>query len=143
MTVLPQVAEPHAVASAAAPPHAIPRRILIVEDSRDSRDMLRYLLERAGHEVHEAGDGPSGVEAILKVRPDIALVDVGLPGLDGYEVARRVRASEGGRTVRLVALTGYGLPEDHRRSHEAGFDTHLVKPVDAARLAAVIGAVGR
>jgi CheY-like chemotaxis protein len=140
---LPQVAEPHAVASAAAPPHAIPRRILIVEDSRDSRDMLRYLLERAGHEVHEAGDGPSGVEAILKVRPDIALVDVGLPGLDGYEVARRVRASEGGRTVRLVALTGYGLPEDHRRSHEAGFDTHLVKPVDAARLAAVIGAVGR
>jgi CheY-like chemotaxis protein len=105
--------------------------------------MLRYLLERAGHEVHEAGDGPSGVEAILKVRPDIALVDVGLPGLDGYEVARRVRASEGGRTVRLVALTGYGLPEDHRRSHEAGFDTHLVKPVDAARLAAVIGAVGR
>ena len=140
---LPQVAEPHAVASAVAPPHAIPRRILIVEDSRDSRDMLRYLLERAGHEVHEAGDGPSGVEAILKVRPDIALVDVGLPGLDGYEVARRVRASEGGRTVRLVALTGYGLPEDHRRSHEAGFDTHLVKPVDAARLAAVIGAVGR
>ena len=140
---LPQVAEPHAVASAAAPPHAIPRRILIVEDSRDSRDMLRYLLERAGHEVHEAGDGPSGVEAILKVRPDIALVDVGLPGLDGYEVARRVRASEAGRTVRLVALTGYGLPEDHRRSHEAGFDTHLVKPVDAARLAAVIGAVGR
>jgi CheY-like chemotaxis protein len=140
---LPQVAEPHAVASAVAPPHAIPRRILIVEDSRDSRDMLRYLLERAGHEVHEAGDGPSGVDAILKVRPDIALVDVGLPGLDGYEVARRVRASEGGRTVRLVALTGYGLPEDHRRSHEAGFDTHLVKPVDAARLAAVIGAVGR
>lgn len=73
----------------------------------------------------------------------IALVDVGLPGLDGYEVARRVRASEAGRTVRLVALTGYGLPEDHRRSHEAGFDTHLVKPVDAERLTAVIGAIGR
>ena len=140
---LPQIPEPHAVAPVAAPSQAIPRRILIVEDSRDGRDMLRYLLERAGHEVHEAGDGPSGVEAILKVRPDIALVDVGLPGLDGYEVARRVRASEAGRTVRLVALTGYGLPEDHRRSHEAGFDTHLVKPVDAARLDAVIGAVGR
>ncbi len=140
---LPQVPEPHAVAPAAAPQPASPRRILIVEDSRDSRDMLRYLLERAGHEVHEAGDGPSGVEAILTVRPDIALVDVGLPGLDGYEVARRVRATEAGRTVRLVALTGYGLPEDHRRSHEAGFDTHLVKPVDAAHLAAVIGTVGR
>jgi CheY-like chemotaxis protein len=104
--------------------------------------MLRYLLERQGHEVHEAVDGPSGVEAILRVRPDIALVDVGLPGLDGYGVARRVRAGEGGREVRLVALTGYGLPEDHRRSQEAGFDGHLVKPVDPTRLAALIGEAG-
>src|SRR6266404_10004907 len=128
------------IAPAAAPQTASPRRILIVEDSRDSRDMLRYLLERAGHEVHEAADGPSGVDAILKVRPDIALVDVGLPGLDGYEVARRIRADEAGGKVRLVALTGYGLPDDHRRSQEAGFDAHLVKPVDPARLAAVIEA---
>jgi CheY-like chemotaxis protein len=105
---------------------------------RDSRDMLRFLLEHAGHEVHEAADGPTGVEAILTVRPDIALVDVGLPGLDGFEVARRVRADARGRGVRLVALTGYGLPEDHRRSQEAGFDAHLVKPVDPARLVAVI-----
>ena len=88
--------------------------------------------------MHEAADGPSGVQAILKVRPDIALVDVGLPGLDGYEVARRVRATDEGRGIRLVALTGYGLPEDHRRSKEAGFDAHLVKPVDPARLAAVL-----
>ena len=102
--------------------------------------MLRYLLEHAGHEVHEAADGPGGVEAILKVRPDIALVDVGLPGLDGYEVARRVRADGGRGKVRLVALTGYGMPDDHRRSQEAGFDAHLVKPVDPARLAAVIEA---
>jgi PAS domain S-box-containing protein len=141
---LPQVPEPDKVSEMAAAPHARPRRILIVEDTRDSRDMLRYLLERAGHEVHEAADGPAGVEAILGVRPDIALVDVGLPGLDGYEVARRVRADERGRTVRLVALTGYGLPDDYRRSREAGFDTHLVKPVDPTRLAAVIdGAVPR
>jgi signal transduction histidine kinase len=137
---LPQIAEPPAVSPAPPPPPASPRRILIVEDSRDSRDMLRYLLERAGHEVHEAGDGPAGIEAILTVHPDIALVDVGLPGVDGYEVARRVRADERGRTVRLVALTGYGLPDDHRRSREAGFDSHLVKPVDPARLAGVIGA---
>ena len=137
---LAQVAAPADVPGAPPPSPPRPRRILIVEDSRDSRDMLRYLLEHAGHEVHEAADGPSGVEAILKVRPDIALVDVGLPGLDGYEVARRVRADEAGATVRLVALTGYGLPEDHRRSQEAGFDAHLVKPVDPARLAAVIGA---
>jgi CheY-like chemotaxis protein len=99
--------------------------------------MLRYLLARQGHEVHEAVDGPSGVEAILRVRPDIALVDVGLPGLDGYGVAR-----EGGRAVRLVALTGYGLPEDHRRSREGGFDGHLVKPVDPTRLSALIGEAG-
>jgi CheY-like chemotaxis protein len=83
------------------------------------------------------------VEAILKVRPDIALVDVGLPGLDGYEVARRVRADAVGGKVRLVALTGYGLPDDHRRSQEAGFDAHLVKPVDPGRLAAVIEAPAR
>jgi PAS domain S-box-containing protein len=138
---LPQIA-PLAAAPDAAPAPGVPgpRRILIVEDSRDSRDMLRFLLEHAGHEVHEAADGPTGVEAILQVRPDIALVDVGLPGLDGFEVARRVRADQHGREVRLVALTGYGLPEDHRRSQEAGFDAHLVKPVDPARLAAVIAA---
>ena len=135
---LPQIAPPAASGEVSAPPAPGPRRILIVEDSRDSRDMLRFLLEHAGHEVHEAADGPSGVEAILTVRPDIALVDVGLPGLDGFEVARRVRADARGREVRLVALTGYGLPEDHRRSQEAGFDAHLVKPVDPARLVAVI-----
>ena len=140
---LPQLLEPASAVETLAQPDASPRRILIVEDSRDGRDMLRYLLERAGHEVHEAGDGPSGVEAILKIRPDIALVDVGLPIIDGYEVARRVRAVEEGRGVRLVALTGYGLPEDHRRSREAGFDSHLVKPVDPAQLAAVIGAARR
>jgi PAS domain S-box-containing protein len=135
---LPEIAPPVASGEVSAPPAPGPRRILIVEDSRDSRDMLRFLLEHAGHEVHEAADGPSGVEAILTVRPDIALVDVGLPGLDGFEVARRVRADARGREVRLVALTGYGLPEDHRRSREAGFDAHLVKPVDPARLVAVI-----
>ena len=140
---LPQIAAPAETPGAPPPARPSPRRILIVEDSRDSRDMLRYLLEHAGHEVHEAADGPSGVEAILKVRPDIALVDVGLPGLDGYEVARRVRADAVGGKVRLVALTGYGLPDDHRRSQEAGFDAHLVKPVDPASLAAVIEAPAR
>ncbi|MEX2224034.1 MAG: response regulator [Candidatus Rokuibacteriota bacterium] len=140
---IPQIAGPGPASHAAeAAPASRPRRILIIEDSQDSRDMLRYLLEHAGHEVHEASDGPSGVAAALSVRPDVALVDVGLPGLDGYEVARRVRAAVEGRGVRLVALTGYGLPDDHRRSQEAGFDAHLVKPVDPARLAAVIGAAG-
>ena len=137
---LPQCPAPAEASTGAAMPAApSPRRIVLVEDSRDSRDMLRFLLEHAGHEVHEAEDGPRGVEAIVAVKPDIALVDVGLPGIDGYEVARRVRAQVGAG-VRLVALTGYGLPDDHRRSQEAGFDAHLVKPVDPARLAALIAA---
>jgi CheY-like chemotaxis protein len=114
------------------------QRILIVEDNADSREMLRFLLELAGHEVHEASDGPGGLEALSRLRPDVALVDVGLPGFDGYELARRAR--EAGHTARLVALTGYGLPEDHRRSREAGFDAHLVKPVESAQLSAVLGA---
>ena len=102
--------------------------------------MLRFLLEHAGHEVHEAEDGWAGLKAILKLRPDVALVDVGLPGLDGYEVARRVRCDEAARSVCLVALTGYGRHEDQRRSQEAGFDAHLVKPVDPVRLAGAISA---
>ena len=120
-----------------APPPT-PRRIVIVEDSQDSREMLRYLLEHAGHEVYEAVDGPSAVESILRIAPDVALVDLGLPGFDGCEVARRVRAAESGRAVQLVAMTGYGQPEDVRRAKAAGFDAHLVKPVDPARVAALI-----
>jgi CheY-like chemotaxis protein len=117
------------------------QRILIVEDNRDTREMLRFSLELAGHEVHDASDGPSGLDAVLKLAPDVALVDVGLPGFDGFELVRRARAA--GTPARLVALTGYGLPDDLRRSREAGFDTHLVKPVDPGRLAAVIGVASR
>ena len=136
---LPQIAA--APASEGEVPVEAPaerRTILLVEDNKDSREMLKYLLELSGHEVHEATSGPAGVEAIGRVRPDVALVDLGLPGFDGFELARRVRAGADGRAVRLVALTGYGLPDDQRRSREAGFDAHLVKPVDPARLAKVI-----
>jgi PAS domain S-box-containing protein len=136
---LPQIAAPREdERKPEAPSAPNPRRIVIVEDSRDGREMLRYMLEHAGHEVHEAADGPGGVDTILKVVPDVALVDLGLPALDGYEVARRVRADHAGRAVRLVALTGYGLPDDLKRSRGAGFDAHLVKPVDPVKLAAAI-----
>ena len=139
---LPQIPEPSAVPEAPAQPEVVgARRILIIEDNKDSRDMLRVLLELGGHEVHEASDGPSGLEVLQRVHPDLALVDVGLPGFDGYELARRARAA--GETLTLVALTGYGLPDDHRRSREAGFDAHLVKPVEAVALQAVIGAANR
>ena len=103
------------------------RRILVVEDNPDSRETLRTLLELWGHHVEVAGDGRQGVEKALDWRPEVAVVDIGLPLLDGYEVARRVRAALG-RSIFLIALTGYGQPHDHRRAFEAGFDAHLVKP---------------
>ena len=114
------------------------RRILVVEDNRDARDMLRTLLQTAGHEVHEAIDGRQGVSAALRLRPDVALIDLGLPEMDGYEVARQIRAVDEGRRIMLVAVTGYGSPEDRERSLMAGFDLHLVKPVDPELLAGVL-----
>ena len=114
------------------------RRILIIEDNADARAMLRHLLEAAGHEVHEAGDGRRGLEMALSLRPDVALIDLGLPGLDGFEIARQLRASDDRRNILLVAVTGYGSPEDRERSLLAGFDVHLIKPVDPDMLAGVL-----
>ena len=111
-----------------------PSRILIIEDDRDNRDMLRTSLEVAGHQVDVVEDGVGGVERARAMRPDIVLIDIGLPGLDGYEVARRIRRDLGGE-IRLIALTGYGQPENRRRGAEAGFDAYLVKPVFADQLA--------
>jgi len=112
--------------------------VLLVEDGADARDILRMVLERSGYVVTCAEDGPGGVEAALRSRPDAAVVDVGLPGFDGYEVARRIRAAPEGASLLLVALTGYGQPADRRRAEDAGFDLHLVKPVDPARLIALL-----
>src|SRR5262249_4501761 len=95
-------------------------------------------LTEMGHEVREAADGPSGLEAALTHRPDVALIDVGLPGLDGYEVVRRLRAQAAGKTMHVFALTGYGQAADRRRAEEAGFDEHLVNPVDPARLVSLL-----
>jgi signal transduction histidine kinase/ActR/RegA family two-component response regulator len=109
------------------------RRVLLIEDNDDSRHILRLLLEHSGHVVESAADGLEGVEKALEIRPDIALVDIGLPIIDGYEVATRVRAAFGD-SIFLVALTGYNQPEDRRRAHEAGFNEHLAKPIAAAKL---------
>jgi CheY-like chemotaxis protein len=114
------------------------RRILVVEDNRDARDMLRTLLQADGHEVHEASDGRQGVDVALRLRPDVALIDLGLPEMDGYEVARQIRAVDEGRRIMLVAVTGYGSPQDRERSLMAGFDLHLIKPVDPELLAGVL-----
>jgi CheY-like chemotaxis protein/two-component sensor histidine kinase len=105
------------------------QRILVVDDNRDSAESLAMLLQVQGHEVQTAHDGLAALETARAFRPDIVLLDIGLPRMDGHEVARRLRREEGRQAV-LVALTGYGTDEDHRRSQEAGFDYHLVKPVE-------------
>ncbi len=103
------------------------RRILIVDDNQDAREALSRLLEIAGHEISQAGDGPSGLEVASRVRPDVAIIDIGLPGMNGFEVARRLKAASPG--VRLIALTGYGHGDHRRLGDEAGFERYLVKPV--------------
>jgi len=127
--------------AAPAPSGGHRRRVLIVEDNDDARDMLRFLLEHEGHTVAVAADGHDGIEHALATMPDVALVDIGLPGVDGYEVARRIRRADPGRRIALVALTGYGLPDDRRRAEDAGFNFHLVKPVDPQRLFALLASI--
>jgi signal transduction histidine kinase len=124
------------VATAARPPAPQTvggRRVLLIEDNSDNRTSLKELLEELGHVVEVARTGVEGVELALASLPEVALVDIGLPELDGYQVAQRVRSALGAR-IRLIALTGYGQPEDIRRARAAGFDAHLVKPVDLDHL---------
>ena len=132
--------EPAAAASApaVAPKPPSPRRILVVDDNRDAASSLAILLELAGNETIVAYDGAEALEAVGRQRPDIVLLDIGLPQVNGYDVCRRIRELAWGRDVVLVALTGWGQEEDRRRSREAGFDAHLVKPVDYPALVALL-----
>ncbi len=128
---------------AGGPPRRRPRptRILVIEDNPDAREALRGVLEMEGHRVAAAVDGADGVELGAAFRPEIAFIDIALPGLDGFEVARRLRAHEGGKSIVLVAVTGRGQPEDRRQAHAAGFDAYLVKPVVPEQLFELIGRV--
>jgi CheY-like chemotaxis protein len=114
-------------------------RVLVVEDNPDTADTTRVLLEIAGHEVRVAHTGPDGVEAARAWAPGIVLCDIGLPGLDGYGVARELRRIPATANARLLAITGYGGDDDRRRSLEAGFDLHLTKPVDPQTLLRLVG----
>ena len=127
---------PLAVATPGAPdrPEGPARRILVVDDHQDSTDSLALFLRLRGHEVHTAHDGPSALEAIERYRPDVVFLDLGLPGMSGYDVARRVRAMDDLGPLRLVALTGYGTDGDRQKTRDAGFDVHLAKPVDPRAL---------
>ena len=116
----------------------VPRRILLVDDHADSARILAALLRMAGHEVLVANDGPSALEAAREHPPEVVLLDLGLPGMDGLEVARRLRAEPRPDPLRIVALTGFGGEEDRTRTSEAGFDAHLVKPIDSQALRALL-----
>jgi two-component system CheB/CheR fusion protein len=113
-------------------------RILIVEDNADSREMLKALLELYGYHVEAAEDGRKGLEILQHEQFDIALVDIGLPGMDGYQVAQRIRMDPRHSGIRLVALTGYGGTADRKAVQAAGFDEHLVKPLDQQKLTSVL-----
>jgi CheY-like chemotaxis protein len=115
-----------------APPRGT-RRVLVVDDHADAADSLAMLLRMEGHQVRVARNGPDALDAVRAEPPEVILLDLGMPGMDGYEVARRLRQRDG-RGLLIVALTGWGQEEDRRRTREAGFDHHLVKPADPAEL---------
>lgn len=122
------------------PPRSAPpgRRILVVDDHVDAAELLAELLEHLGHETRVAFDGPSALEIVRTFHPDLALLDIGLPRMDGYELARRLRELPSLRQTRLVALTGFGGPADREGSAAAGFDAHLVKPIEISQLESLI-----
>ena len=132
----PLSASPPAASQRAAA--ALQRRILVVDDNPDAAHSLTFLLKMIGHEVQTALDGPQALEIAATTRPDAILLDIGLPRMSGLEVARRIRAAEWGQSIKLIALTGWGKAEDREQTRKAGFDTHLVKPVNIAELIAAL-----
>jgi signal transduction histidine kinase len=117
------------------------RRILVADDNNDALESLATLLQLSGHEVYTAANGAVALESAEQHRPEVVLLDIGMPKLDGYEVARRIRSQPWGRRITLVALTGWGQDSDRRRSQEAGFDSHLVKPLDLDKLTELLAAL--
>jgi PAS domain S-box-containing protein len=134
---LPLTCEPQRLAASGAQDPAVPRtsfRILIVDDNRDGADILAAMLEQLGNETRVAYDGEAAVATAIEFRPEVVLLDIGLPRLDGYEACRRIRAHPDGKNLLIVAQTGWGQDEDRQRTREAGFDHHMVKPLDPAAL---------
>ena len=143
LAVHPAPRKAKAVAEDSRPAAPARRRILVVDDNRDSADSLALLLTLQGSEVRTAYDGLEAVEAAAVFQPDVVLSDIGMPRLNGYETAQRIREQSHGRRVALIAMTGWGQEEDRRRSTQAGFDFHLVKPVDLAALERLLDSLDR
>jgi signal transduction histidine kinase len=143
---LPRTHEHAAPPQPRLPPSAhatTPTRVLVVDDNVDGAELLKEWLEQYGHQVETANDAMTGLDVAARFHPQVAVLDIGLPVIDGYELATRLRALPGSADCRLIALTGYGQEQDRRRSQEANFEEHLVKPVDLDRLAASIESPGR
>jgi len=138
---LSTLAAPLAEPKVAVAPLGPSRRVLVVDDNQDAARSLAMLLKAAGHETATAYDGPTALKTAAACKPAVVLLDIGLPGLDGYEVAKRLRQQPALENLTLIALTGYGNEADHRRSKEAGFDHHLVKPVEFPKLQAILGTI--
>jgi CheY-like chemotaxis protein len=119
-------------------PSRQPKRILVVDDREDQTRSMRMLLARMGHEVHIANDAPTALQALTESHYDVALIDIGLQGMNGHELARRIRMHPDHKNMLLIAQTGWGRDLDRQRSHEAGFDHHLVKPVDRKLLEEIL-----
>jgi len=117
------------------------RSILVIDDNKDAADTLSALLRMLGHDVTTVYDGVSGVREAARMRPHAVLCDIGMPGMSGFDVAREIRASDEAHAMTLIAVTGYGHPDAVRDAHAAGFDLHLVKPVDLNKLTAMLKAV--
>jgi CheY-like chemotaxis protein len=116
-----------------------PRRIVVADDNEDSARSFAMLLSFSGHEVRIAHDGAQALDTMRDFRPDVAFLDIGMPCLSGYQVAERVRAEPWGREMKLIALTGWGQPDDKLRARSAGFDRHLLKPIDPADVDRLLG----
>jgi CheY-like chemotaxis protein len=116
-----------------------PRRIVVADDNEDAAQSFAMLLSFSGHEVRIAHDGAAALHALREFRPDVAFLDIGMPHLSGYEVAEAVRAEPWGSEMKLFALTGWGQPEDQLRAKTAGFDRHLVKPIDPTEIDRLLG----
>jgi PAS domain S-box-containing protein len=145
IVLLPVLAQNHAANESAASvrvnAHRTKRRVLVVDDNRDSAETLAAVLVTLGHDAHVAYDGPSAIAAAADCHPDVVLLDIGLPGMNGYEVAKRLRESADAQRISLIAITGYGQEEDRRRTRDAGFVHHLIKPVDPGALETILESI--
>jgi CheY-like chemotaxis protein len=130
LPILAEKAQPAPRPTPSTPSPVVSRRVLIVDDNDDGAESLAMLLRIAGHQTHKAHDGIEAIEEAERLRPDAVLLDIGLPGMNGYEACRRIREEPWGKELFLVALTGWGQEEDRHKSEAAGFDAHMVKPAD-------------